>query len=151
MGRLLARRLNTYFIDTDLLIENFENRSIREIFETEGEQKFRELERECFNWIKRAVTSTIISVGGGFPIYIPEIREAGVVIYLHVPWEEIIKRLQKKEEREGRPLFQDIKAAEELYRKREPIYRQLAHFTIENREIEESLEKVLEIVERRAN
>ena len=145
VGRALAKELDTYFIDTDNLIENFENRTINEIFEKEGEAAFREKEKRCFNWIKKNVKNTIISVGGGFPVFIPEIKEAGVVIYLKVPFDKILERMSK-EEIEKRPLFKDIKKAKELYEKRDKIYKNLADYTIENINLQKSVEKIKEIL-----
>jgi len=104
IGRILAKELNSYFLDTDLLIENFENKTIKEIFEKEGEEAFRRMEKRCFEWIKKSVKDTIISVGGGFPVYVPEIKEAGRVIYLKVDFEDILKRMDNKE-LEKRPLL----------------------------------------------
>ena len=145
VGRILAKEMNTYFLDTDSLIETFENKSIIEIFETEGESKFREMERYCFNWIKENVKNTIISVGGGFPIFIPEIKEAGVVFYLKVDFEEILKRMNDKEI-EKRPLFKDLKKAKELFDKRNKIYQELADFTIENKNIDSTIKQIKEIL-----
>jgi shikimate kinase len=145
VGRVLARELDTYFIDTDNLIENFENKTINKIFETDGEEAFREKEKKCFNWIKKSVKNTIISVGGGFPVFIPEIKEAGVVIYLKVPFEEILKRMSK-EEIEKRPLFKDIEKAKELYEKRDKIYKSLADYTIENMDLKKSVQKIKELL-----
>lgn len=145
VGRMLAKELNSYFLDTDLLIENFENKTIKEIFEKEGEDAFREMEKRCFEWIKNSVKNTIISVGGGFPVYIPEIKEAGRVIYLKVDFEDILKRMDNKEI-EKRPLFKDIKKAKELFDKRDKIYTNLADFVIENRDINETITKIKELL-----
>lgn len=145
VGRMLAKELNSYFLDTDLLIENFENKTIKEIFEKEGEDAFREMEKRCFEWIKNSVKNTIISVGGGFPVYIPEIKEAGRVIYLKVDFEDILKRMDNKEIKK-RPLFKDIKKAKELFDKRDKIYTNLADFVIENRDINETITKIKELL-----
>ncbi|MEO1923784.1 MAG: shikimate kinase [Nautiliaceae bacterium] len=145
VGRVLAKELNTYFIDTDALIENFENMSIKEIFETQGEDAFREKEKYCFKWIKNNVKNTVISVGGGFPVFIPEIKEAGIVIYLKVEFEEILKRMTDDEIKK-RPLFQDIKKAKELYLKRDKIYSNLADIIIENKEIDQTVTKIKEVL-----
>lgn len=145
VGRMLAKELNSYFLDTDLLIENFENKTIKEIFEKEGEDAFREMEKRCFEWIKNSVKNTIISVGGGFPVYIPEIKEAGRVIYLKVDFEDILKRMDSKEIKK-RPLFKDIKKAKELFDKRDKIYTNLADFVIENRDINETITKIKELL-----
>jgi shikimate kinase len=146
IGRKLAKEMNTFFVDTDLLIESFENKRIKEIFESEGEKAFREKERYCFEWIKKNVFNTIISVGGGFPVYIPEIKEAGAVVYLKVEFDDILKRMNKKEI-EKRPLFKDIKKAKELFITRAKIYEELADFIVENKDLELSVEKIKEYYE----
>ena len=145
VGRILAKELNTYFLDTDSLIESFENMSISEIFKTYGEDKFREMERYCFNWIKSSVKNTVISVGGGLPVFVPEIKEAGVVIYLKVDFDEILKRMNS-EEIKKRPLFADIKRAKELFLKRDEIYLKLADFIIENKNIHKTIEKIKGVI-----
>ena len=145
VGRILAKELNSYFLDTDLLIENFENKTIKEIFEKEGEEAFRKMEKRCFEWIKRSVKNTIISVGGGFPVYIQEIKDAGRVIYLKVDFEDILKRMDDKE-LEKRPLFRDINKAKELFNKRDKVYTNLADFIIENKNINETITKIKELI-----
>ena len=145
IGRKLAKKLNTYFIDTDNLIENFENMSVSDIFEKYGENVFREKEKYCFDWIKRNVNNTIISVGGGFPVYIPQIREAGIVIYLRVPFEEILNRMSPEEIRK-RPLFQDINVAKELYEIRDKTYSELADYIVDNLNIYETLSEIERII-----
>jgi shikimate kinase len=146
VGRMLAKEMKTFFLDTDLLIENFENKSISEIFKSEGEKAFREKERYCFEWIKNNVLNTIVSVGGGFPVYIPEIKEAGVVIYLKVDFESILKRMNE-EEIKKRPLFKDIKKAKELFEKRSKIYEELADFIVENTDMQKSVNAIKEYYE----
>jgi len=141
VGRILAKEINSYFLDTDVLIETFENRKISEIFEKFGEEKFREMEKQCFDWIKKNVNNTVISVGGGFPVFIPEIKEAGIVIYLKVDFEDILKRMDKKE-LQKRPLFKDIEKAKELYDYRNKIYEKLADYVIENKDIEETVKTI---------
>ncbi len=141
VGRILAKELDTYFLDTDVLIESFENRKITEIFEKEGEEAFRKMEKRCFEWIKQNVQNTIISVGGGFPVYIPEIKEAGRVIYLKVGFDEIVKRMNKDEIKK-RPLFQDIQKAKELFEKRDKIYSSLADIVIENRDVQTTIKMI---------
>ena len=43
VGRILAEKLNFLFIDTDIIIELSENRSIPEIFKHDGEDFFRDV------------------------------------------------------------------------------------------------------------
>jgi len=146
IGRILAKEIKSYFLDTDILIETFENKKISEIFETLGEEEFRKMERRCFEWIKKDVKNTVISVGGGFPVFIPEIKEAGIVIYLKVDFEDILKRMNEKEIQK-RPLFQNIQKAKELYEKRDKIYSKLADVIIENKNLNETVKQILVIYE----
>jgi len=146
IGRVLAKELNTYFLDTDVLIECFENKKITEIFEKEGEEAFRKMEKRCFEWIKKDVKNTIVSVGGGFPVYIPEIKEAGKVIYLKVSFDEILKRMND-EEIKKRPLFKDIQKAKELFEKRDKIYTKLADLIIQNNDLKKTIKLIKEYYE----
>jgi len=146
IGRILAKKLdNSYFLDTDSLIEHFENREISDIFTSDGEEYFRNCEKKVFNWIKENVKNAIISTGGGLPVFIPEIKEAGIVIYLKVDFDNIVYRLTN-EEIAKRPLFQDLNKAKELFNKRDSIYTNLADFVIENRNIEETIKKIEKII-----
>jgi len=146
IGRVLAKkRENSYFLDTDSLIEHFENREISDIFTSDGEEYFRNCEKKVFNWIKENVKNAIISTGGGLPVFIPEIKEAGIVIYLKVDFDNIVYRLTN-EEIAKRPLFQDLNKAKELFNKRDSIYTNLADFVIENRNIEETIKKIEKII-----
>ena len=145
IGRILAKDIGSYFLDTDILIETFENKSISEIFDKFGEDEFRKMEKRCFEWIKKDVKNTVISVGGGFPVFIPEIKEAGKVIYLKVSFEDILKRMNEKEIAK-RPLFKDKIKAKELFIKRDEIYSKLADYIIENRDLDVTLKKIKEII-----
>ena len=143
IGRLLAQKLNhSYFLDTDSLIEHFENKEISEIFKTDGENYFRECEKRVFDWIKVNVKNSVISTGGGLPMFIPEIKDAGIVIYLQVEFENIVERVTK-EELDKRPLFQDLEKAKELFYNRDEVYTKLADYIIKNDDIEKSIEMIL--------
>jgi shikimate kinase len=146
IGRILVKKLeHSYFLDTDALIENFENREISDIFANEGEEYFRDAEKRVFNWIKNDVKNAIISTGGGLPIFVPEIKEAGLVVYLKVEFDDIVKRLDEKEIKK-RPLFADLKKAKELFLLRDEIYMRLADYTIENRNIVKSVKSILKLI-----
>ena len=145
IGRILAKEIDSYFLDTDILIETFENMGISEIFEKLGENEFRKMEKRCFEWIKKDVKNTVISVGGGLPVFIPEIKEAGKVIYLKVDFEEILKRMNQ-EEIKKRPLFKDKTKAKELFNKRDEVYSKLADYIIENRDLNKTLNKIKDII-----
>ena len=53
-GRMLAERLDRPFVDCDALIEGFTGRTISDIFSTDGEEAFRELEEAAFRGVEEA-------------------------------------------------------------------------------------------------
>ena len=64
LGRIVAKKLNLEFIDTDLNIEKKYSMKIRKIFENKGEKFFRlEEEKEVLECLKK--NKTVIALGGG--------------------------------------------------------------------------------------
>jgi shikimate kinase len=130
VSREYAKYKNLYFLDTDSLIENFENRSINRIFIEDSESYFRKLESDTFNWLKSSVRNSVISTGGGFPIFIDNMNELGKIIYLKIDFDLIIKRLSK-EDLKKRPLFSNLKIAKELFEYRDKIYQKKSDIIID--------------------
>ena len=64
IGRLLAKKLRFKFIDVDRLIERQEKRSIKKIFDVDGEEYFRKIEEKVTLKILKN-KSSIIALGGG--------------------------------------------------------------------------------------
>ncbi|WP_457595245.1 shikimate kinase [Hydrogenimonas sp.] len=130
VGRLLARRSGRYFLDADTLIESQQGRPIPDIFASEGEAFFRQLERESAEWMARCVRGTVVSTGGGMPLVVERLREIGRVVYLKLPFESIVSRVTSKERRQ-RPLFRDLDTARELYDARRSVYEAQAQIVVE--------------------
>lgn len=95
VGIRLSYRLRRAMEDTDKLIEKEERRTISEIFRTDGEEYFRELETKCLKKLIRTSKNMIISVGGGLPLREENralLKELGTVIYLRANAETIYER-----------------------------------------------------------
>lgn len=94
-GKILARRLNLAFIDTDCIIEEKAGQSIKEIFQLQGEPFFRSLEKKLVAEVARK-DGVVIAAGGG-AILDPEnrknLKKNGIVIFLMVSPAEIRKRV----------------------------------------------------------
>lgn len=106
IGPILANTMGYEFIDLDLLIEKREHRKISEIFSSEGEQKFRWLEREMLKEILLNQL-TIISLGGGTVTNnetLELVKHHGVLVYLKSDAEHIFQRLRTKSDR---PMLRD--------------------------------------------
>ncbi|MFD0481119.1 shikimate kinase [Kineococcus sp. GCM10028916] len=64
VGRLLADRLGLPFVDTDLVVEEREGRPVPEIFATDGETTFRDLEQAAVADVLGG-PEAVVSLGGG--------------------------------------------------------------------------------------
>ena len=64
VGRLVAERLGLPFVDTDLAVEARERRSVREVFATDGEEAFRDLEQRVVAEVLAGPVA-VVSLGGG--------------------------------------------------------------------------------------
>lgn len=137
VGRQLARRLKIGFVDSDQVLERRLGCSIREFFEREGEERFRDLEQQVLHELTHASTPTepcVLSTGGGAVLRAANraaLRERCTVVYLRSAPEEIFRRLRHDK---SRPLLQvadPLARLRELYAQRDPLYRETAHFVIE--------------------
>ena len=133
VGRHLARRLQLPFYDSDHVIEERLGYSIREAFERDGEESFRDQEETVLDELTQT-SRAVISTGGGAvirPGTRQRLRERGQVVYLNSTPEEIFRRLRHDQ---NRPLLQvadPLTKLRDLYAARDPLYRETAHFVIE--------------------
>ena len=101
IGRLIAKRLKVKFIDVDNVIEKSEKKSIKRIFEDNGENYFRKLEEKITLKILKN-NKSVIALGGGAFIN-NEIREkvlsSCVSIWLKVDLNKLVKRYNKNDRR----------------------------------------------------
>jgi shikimate dehydrogenase len=96
VGTVLARRLGVAFIDTDDLVEKRSGRSIPEIFRSEGEKRFRILEREVISSLPSS--DCIVSTGGGVvmdPANMERLRAESISVLLHADHAIIGRRLAR--------------------------------------------------------
>ena len=127
IGKIIARKLDLDFIDTDKLIEEREGRRIREIFDTDGEGYFRDKEHEICAELSRE-DNKVIATGGGaltFNRNKEVLSKNGRIIFIDVDLDTIIKRIGNDSRR---PLLNSETRA--LFDKRNPIYKKNCDFTI---------------------
>lgn len=134
VARELAKQTGMFVLDSDDLIESKCNKKIKKIFKEEGEKFFRLQEQILSTWFIANVKNTILSTGGGFSIYVQNIKKMGKVILLENSFDEIYKRLQQspnwKKKISKRPLFASPQEAQKLFEVRAPIYKKLADIVI---------------------
>ena len=126
VGQLAAGMLHFDFIDTDVMIERMAHQRISDIFASEGEEKFREYERQAVEQLA-GMTGCVIATGGGLvcqPGNLASLRQHALVVCLWSSPETIFKRVSHQPHR---PLLQveDPRARiQELLLERKPFYRQ---------------------------
>ena len=134
IARELIKHSEYVALDTDDLIESMENRKVKAIFEAEGEEYFRVLERKVAEWLQESVKNTLISTGGGF-YKVKNLKKIGTVVLLDSPFESILRRIHEhpnaKKKLKKRPLLSDLKKAKMLYNERRPQYLELADIVID--------------------
>lgn len=106
IGPILANTIGFEFVDVDRLVEQKANARVVEIFEKQGEQRFREFEQEVLRELVHR-SRHVISLGGG-TIANEEnfrlIRDNGLIVYLQLTPDEIYQRVHH---RPDRPLLWD--------------------------------------------
>lgn len=163
VGPILANAIGYSFADLDEHIERRAGRTIPELFEQEGEAKFRALETEQLRETAER-PYIVVALGGGALVAEANRRLArshGTVIYLHVPTDQLVRRLRRGSTE--RPLLTDEAGeplseralhgqVEAMMAERLPLYREAAHVIIEvgARRVEDTVEAVLEALRERA-
>lgn len=149
VGVVLAKRMGYRFVDSDLLIQEREQKLLHEIISEQGIEGFLRIEEEVNASI--AMENSVIATGGSAVFgkkAMEHLRSIGTVVYLQLPYEEIESRLGDLNERgvtvrEGQTLL-------DLYRERIPLYEKYADVTIDcqNREIREIVSQICDKMEK---
>jgi shikimate kinase len=129
LGKLVAEHLHVEFVDLDLKIEERERKSIPDIFSSQGEPYFRQVESGLLHEWAASPENFVMATGGGAPCFyqgIDVINRTGISIFLDEPVEVLIRRTEKKS---GRPLLQTSDEEElrnrliTIRQNRLPVYR----------------------------
>jgi shikimate kinase len=163
LGAALAARWGCPFYDIDRMIEDChaeetgQRLSVREIFSTEGEGRFHQLEAKAITDLYLRLdddkTSNVVAVGGRTALNTKVdllIQTMGMVVYLEVSPEEMFARVK----RNGLPPFLDEsdpgKHFAQIYTERAPHYRRLAQLTVnlDGLDAEAALEKLCRELDR---
>ena len=133
IGRLLARKLNKRFVDSDHEIEARTGVKIPVIFEIEGEAGFRKREEAAIAGLT-ALSGIVLATGGGAVLSAAnrdKLKKNGVVIYLRGTPEHLYERTRHDR---NRPLLQTgnpLAKLRELFRQRDPLYREVADIVVD--------------------
>ncbi|MEE2877224.1 MAG: shikimate kinase [Candidatus Neomarinimicrobiota bacterium] len=148
VGKLLAEKMEIPFVNIDSVIEKEQVQTISQLFYSDGETHFRNLETEAL----KSASDCVVACGGGVVLRRENralIRSHGTVILLTASMSELSKRTTSLD---SRPLMngpiERVKALEQLWEERRNRYTESAHFSIDTevRTPKEVCQRILERV-----
>ena len=126
VATLLSKDLSRTVLDTDRMIEKSRQKSISDIFESDGEKAFRDYETyEIAN--ASLQNNTIIATGGGAILRsenVKMLKQNGVLFFIDRPYEKLVPT-------SDRPLASDLDAIKKRYEERYDVYLKTADARID--------------------
>jgi shikimate kinase len=129
VGVILAKHTSRDFVDTDVLIQTSERRPLQEILDEHGHIALREIEERILLSLDRS--NHVIATGGSAAYSekaMIHLKQSGVVVFLHVPFPEILERVRDFATR-GIARAPEQSFAD-LFEERYLLYRKYADLTI---------------------
>ncbi|MBT3827365.1 MAG: shikimate kinase [Nitrosomonadales bacterium] len=150
LGRILSKKLDKAFFDSDQVLEEKLGVNVPMIFEYEGEAGFREREKDV---LKELVSKKDIVLATGGGIILSEsnrnlLSKNGIVIYLKSDQRDLISRMKNDK---SRPLLKtgNIEAIiKKLCKEREPLYEAISDFEVstKNKRIHEVVNEIIRMI-----
>jgi shikimate kinase len=132
IGKMLAKKLNRDFMDSDHFIERRTGVDIARIFDIEGETGFRDRESKALKTLLDQ-NNRVVATGGGSVLRSENralLRSKGYIIFLDTSVNQQLQRLRRDKKR---PLLQTEnprERLENLFDARRPIYLDLADLAV---------------------
>ncbi len=130
MGVILAKTLGRNFIDTDIVAQETSGRLLQEIIDEEGTGAFLKAEEKTILSLRGH--NAVIATGGSVVFSekaMDHLRRDGIVIYLKISFEEMVRRLNNITTR-GIVLAPG-QSLRDMYNQRVPLYEKYADITID--------------------
>ena len=149
VGQLLAERTGMEFIDLDEQIERRADCTITEIFGTQGEDAFRDLETQLLDEVEATVSRFVLATGGGAVLRAHNrdvMHEMGKVFWLDAPPETLRQRIGDDA---SRPLLQGVdaqKKLEKIFAMRREAYAAASDIHLDTTELspEDIVDRIIE-------
>lgn len=130
IGVILAKMTTRDFVDTDVVIQTSQGRSLQDIVDTEGHQGLRRIEEDILRDLR---CSYHVIATGGSAVYsdsaMKNLKSGGVIVFLDVDLVTLTSRVKNFDTR-GLVRRPD-QSLEDLFRERYDLYRKYAEITIE--------------------
>ena len=131
VGVILAKMLAKRYLDTDILLQNIEKRSLQDIVDKEGHMALRKVEQKVLLGIQ--CRNHVVATGGSAAYSEPammHLKSTGVIVFLHADLPTLNRRIHNYETRglAKRPdqSFQD------LFDERLALYEKYADITVQS-------------------
>lgn len=134
VGKALARRLGKHYIETDALVEEKAGKTIRDIFEQDGESAFRQLEIDAIENLA-GIRDAVVACGGGVVlnwINVDRLKDHAAIVYLKATPDVLLQRTAS--DAGVRPLLQAHDRRErvsQLLARRRPLYERAADIAVD--------------------
>ena len=143
IGVILAKTIGVGFVDTDLIIQQRENRLLQDIIDTDGIEAFLDCEENAVKTVD--CDNTVIAPGGSVVFRddaINHLKKNGKIFYLNVPLDEIKKRLNNISTRGIAANKND--SIEKIFIEREPLYKKYADVIVDltDRTVEQAVGEI---------
>jgi shikimate kinase len=159
VGKHLANRLERDFIDSDKYVEDSSGKTIKHIFEEDGEEGFRKIEADVIAKLS-GMDNKIVAVGGGAVLKkdnVSNLKDNGFLVLLEATPEIIHNRITQDEKTtQQRPSLTDKKPLDEikhLLEQREHPYKNAADYTINTSYVtcEDIVNEIIATIEKQSN
>ena len=148
LGVLLAKATGKLFVDTDIIIQQKTKRLLQDIIDNDGTDAFLKLEEEILLSVNEE--NTVIATGGS-AVYSEKAMEhfakSGKIIYLHVDFAEIEKRVTNITTRGI--VLKNGKSLADAFDERKPLYDKYADVVIDctGNTVEESVCRIKKCID----
>ncbi|MBO5935215.1 MAG: shikimate kinase [Clostridia bacterium] len=148
LGVLLAKATGKLFVDTDIIIQQKTKRLLQDIIDNDGTDAFLNLEEEILLSVNEE--NTVIATGGS-AVYsekaMEHFRKSGKIVYLHVDFAEIEKRVTNITTRGI--VLKNGKSLADAFVERKPLYDKYADVVVDctGNSVEESVCRVKKCID----
>lgn len=133
VGRRVARELSRPFVDSDDEVVARTGRAVTEIFATDGEVAFRDIEAEVMADLLAAPAPSVIAAAGGSVLNSStraRLRESGTVVWMRAPVDVLVGRTSRGTHRPA--LANNPRATlTQMETDREALYGEVADITVD--------------------
>lgn len=142
IGKLLSSELNKKYIDTDFEIEKIINMPISDFINQQGEQKFREIEKQVVSDMSK-YNGVVISTGGGVILdneNVERLKYNGKLFFIN-------RSIENLKATDSRPLTSTLEKLKQIFDIRLPLYKKAADYEINgDLELDDKLEIIKNIL-----